>query len=526
LGDLDTAREAAAGAVDIVELLRSPLPTDFSLRRDFYELYVEILMRLHEREPDKGFDISAFNAAEAARSHSLLDDVKELAANSGSDEPSLLGKKAALEGKLKELELKRWALPQTHERQNAIRETLDREARDAETELAIVRADLEKRGLEGSPRPLILREVQSNLAPDTVLLAYFLGRDRSFLWEVTRDQFLTHKLRGRSEIEPQADKVLRQLSRSSPREWQAWMPALRELSGTLLSKATSALEGRQLLIAPDGVLYLVPFAALLDPRTLGRRGPPGEGPTSPRFLVLDHQVVSVPSVSVVAATRAALAGRPHAPEAIAIFADPVFDARHPRSGLPRGGEIRETEFKPLPFSLQEAQAIVEAIQPARSFLATGFRANHATAVDPAMGRYGVIHFATHGLLRDRPDRSGIVLSLLDEHGVPQDGFLRAFEIYDLKLSSDLVVLSACQTALGGEKGGLVRAFLHAGSRSVMATLWPVQDRSTALLMEAFYRKRGLRPAEALQQAQIELLRNPRWKVPHYWAGFALNGEWR
>ena len=140
-------------------------------------------------------------------------------------------------------------------------------------------------------------------------------------------------------------------------------------------------------------------------------------------------------------------------------------------------------------------------------------------MDRGLGFFNYLHFATHGRLRDRPDLSGIALS---------DGFLRAFEIYDLELSCELVVLSACETAVGAERGGLVRAFLQAGSRRVMATLWKVPDRSTPRLMESFYRgllRQDMTPGAALQQAQIQML-SSRWKAPHYWAGFVLQGEWR
>jgi len=166
--------------------------------------------------------------------------------------------------------------------------------------------------------------------------------------------------------------------------------------------------------------------------------------------------------------------------------------------------------------------------------ATGFQANRATATGPDLSRYRIIHFATHGLLNsEHPLLSGLVFSLVDENGKPQDGFLRMHEIYNLQLPAELVVLSACQTALGEEiKGeglvGLARGFMHAGARRVVASLWQVDDMATAQLMGYFYRgmlKGNLRPAAALRAAQIELSRSPRWSSPYYWAGFVMQGEW-
>ena len=383
---------------------------------------------------------------------------------------------------------------------------IDRRIRETETTLQVVRTRLEERGLEGSPRPLTLPEVQRSLDPDALLLVYSLGPDRSWLWEITSDRFETHELVKRSEIEEQAQAVNRLLSGNIHRDWRAWTPALEKLSRTLLSPVADRLGERQLLISPDGALYLTPFAALLDPLTLDRTGEPGGDPDSPRFLIFDHRLVTIPSISVVAATRDALSERLPAQKEIAILGAPDFTG---------------TDLEPLPHSLKEAEAIARIASPGRSFLATGSQASRSTATDPELGKYRFLHFATHGRLGERPDLSGIALSF-------REGFLPAFEIYDFKLSADLVVLSACETAVGGERGGLVRAFLHAGSKRVMATLWKVPDRSTPQLMENFYRgllSQGAAPSAALQQAQIEMLKTP-WKAPYYWAGFMLQGEWR
>ena len=139
--------------------------------------------------------------------------------------------------------------------------------------------------------------------------------------------------------------------------------------------------------------------------------------------------------------------------------------------------------------------------------------------------YRLVHFATHGILdADHPELSGLLLS---------DGFLRAHEIYRLSLPADLVVLSACRTALGREMRGeglvgLTRGFLHAGARGVLVSLWEVEDRATAELMRRFYRgmlKEGRPPAEALRHAQAALRREPGWEAPYFWAGFVLQGDW-
>jgi CHAT domain-containing protein len=167
--------------------------------------------------------------------------------------------------------------------------------------------------------------------------------------------------------------------------------------------------------------------------------------------------------------------------------------------------------------------------------AVDFEASKATATGGSLNQYRIVHFATHGLINSRhPELSGIVLSLVDEQGMPQDGFLRLHDVYNLKLSADLVVLSACRTALGKDvKGegliGLTRGFMYAGAPRVVASLWDVKDEATAELMKRFYEgmlRRRMTPAAALRTAQLSMAKEKRWEAPYYWAGFVLQGEWR
>ncbi len=189
----------------------------------------------------------------------------------------------------------------------------------------------------------------------------------------------------------------------------------------------------------------------------------------------------------------------------------------------------------LPFTRQEADRILAAAPAGANLKALDFRANRGTATRAELGRYRYLHFATHGGLdSERPGLSALVLSLVDEKGNPEDGFLRAHEIYNLNLPAELVVLSACQTGLGKEiKGeglvGLTRGFMYAGAARVVVSLWNVNDRATAELMAKFYQKmlkENQRPAAALRAAQVEMWRQNLWQSPYYWAAFVLQGEWR
>ncbi|HEX3130673.1 MAG TPA: CHAT domain-containing tetratricopeptide repeat protein [Thermoanaerobaculia bacterium] len=501
--DLHKARLAVEEAIRGFEAFQSPARRIAAApdRRASYELYVDVLMRLGE-------PARAFEAAEASRFRTLLDDIKK----------SRTGKQLAqkrvsdLENRLNALEAERYRLPKNSTRI----EEIDREVLALDARLALARSELNPQ--QDPPEPLTLEEVQQSLEPDALLLVYFLGEDRSFLWEIGRNQFQTHEIPvRRSDIEDAAKKVHEELSEGTPQEWRKWTKALKTMSDLVLSPVADRLQDHKLIIDPDGALNLVPFAALLDPRTLERKGRPGNGSERPRFLVFDHEIVTVPSVSLVIARREALKGRPTAPKTVAVLANPVY---------PRG-----SGFSPLPKTVEEARAILAMVPPDQSFIALGHQANRAVATSPEMGRYRILHFAAHGWNRDRPDLSGVVLSLVDKSGRKQDGFLRAFEIYELNLSADLVVLSACKTGIGEggtEEGGLVRAFLNAGARQVMATLWSVQDDSTARLMESFYRShltQGLSTSAALHQAQLSFLKRSPTSSPRHWAGFVLHGDW-
>jgi len=276
-----------------------------------------------------------------------------------------------------------------------------------------------------------------------------------------------------------------------------------------------------------------------------------------RPLIVDHEIVSLPSASALAVQRQSLAGRKLAPNAVAVIADPVFSTTDERlkTDVRAGNQKRDQSnagsqtriiehladdsgkliIRRLKFTRLEAEQILAVAPKAGNLKAIDFRANRAMATSVELGKYRYVHFATHGYLdSDRPDLSAIVLSLVDEQGKPQDGFLHAHEIYNLHLPAELVVLSACQTGLGKEiKGeglvGLTRGFMYAGARRVLVSLWNVNDKATAELMQRFYRhmlKGNRSPAASLRAAQVEMAEQKQWQSPYYWAAFIMQGEWR
>jgi CHAT domain-containing protein/Tfp pilus assembly protein PilF len=562
-GNLRAALAQAEAALTLTEALRSAV-TDPDLRasyvafkHDMYGRYIDILMRLHEQEPAAGHDGAALQTSERARARVLLETLIEARADirPGAD-AGLLDRERALQKQLSKVgeELSR-VLAKEGAAEDVARARGELEAKSEEYRQvqARIRQESPRYAALTQPVPATLEEIRRDLLDDeTVLLEFYLGEQRSFLWAVTRSALVSHALPGRAPIETAARKVHalmieRQRTRApgsvreADRQLQTESTALsRLLLGGIVGRLDTDWKGKRLLIVTSGALAYIPFGALPSP--VGGAARP---------LLRDHEIVFAPSASVLLAQRQEARPRAPAGTTVAVLADPVFEAADPRVHVRTGaakkpaatpiGLTRALEslgrggFTRLPFSRGEAEAIATFVPRSALLKATDFAASRVLVAEGGLGDRRIVHFATHGLLdSEHPDLSGLVLSLVDEKGSPQDGFLRMHEIYNLRLPVDLVVLSACQTALGREiRGeglvGLTRGFMYAGAPRVVASLWQVDDESTAELMKRFYRamlKDGRRPADALRTAQLAMSRSRRWSAPFYWAGFVLQGEWR
>lgn len=375
--------------------------------------------------------------------------------------------------------------------------------------------------------PLSTSEIMALLDEETLLLVYSLGEERSFLWQVAFDGVVSHVLPRRRVIDGAARRAYAFLQKSDQRGGRVeGRKAVEELSRLLLAPIRESLESQRLLVLADGPLYYVSFSALTSP--------------SGRPLVEDHEIVSIPSASVLQALRRRSSGRPAAPKTLAVLADPVFSHEDPRfleAGLSgAAGEFPYADhLGRLERSGQEAEAILSLVPPKDRYAALGFEATREVVLDGHLGDFRILHFATHGVLNDeRPESTHLLFSRLDEAGAPRDGRLYRHEIADLELSADLVVLSACNSALGeyvhGEGVlGMTRAFLEAGATRLLVSLWFVSEEATAHLMERFYTEllvEGKSAPAALRSAQLWLQSDPRWQAPFYWAGFVLHGDWQ
>lgn len=383
------------------------------------------------------------------------------------------------------------------------------------------------------PAALSPREIrESVLDDDTVLLEYSLGDDKSHLWWVDRDGLRGFELPGREVLEAAARSLHRLMATSHRRESRiAARRQAERLSTLLLGPVVDRLARKRLLIVAPDALQIVPFGALPLP---GRRDSGGDWPVS---LNDRHVVVRAPSASVLARLRAQRAGRRRPSLLLKLWGDPVTSALDDR--LPSGTVDPRPEhgLPRLPHADDEVEAVLREARAAGDgevSVAAGFDAVPEAVTGAGPIRASILHFVAHGLLDEAsPENSAILLSRFDRSGRPREGRLRAGDIRGLDLEADLVVLSACQTGLGREvRGeglvGLTHGFLAAGASAVVVSLWKVDDRATAELMERFYREmldHGRPPDEALRAAQLSLRRETHWKAPYYWGGFVLQGDW-
>lgn len=583
--ELVRASERTEAALDLINKLRTKVASRdlrasyFASLQDIYKLHIDLLMRRHRREPTAGYDVAALKTYEQARARSLIDLLTEASADirQGVD-PELLARERSLQQMLNteaDRQMRLFGGQHKEESATAVRRKID----DLLAQLLATEADLKAHNPRYAaltqPAPLGLTEIQKSVTDEsTLLLEYSLGEKRSYLWAVTSTSVSSYELPARAVIEAAARRCHDLLTarnsyvkfetveekRERVKQADAEYPkAAAALSEMLLGPVVAQLGRKRLLVVPDGALEYLPFAALTVPG-----GAPTTGPRGRSFvpLMVQHEVTSIPSASTLAVLRRELHGRTTAEKVVAVFADPVFDKADERlSGDPSRGAgghhgapaavvvekidasgVNETAksadegavFQRLPYTRQEADAIL-ALAPATSRKAAlGFEANRATAMSDDLSQYRIIHFATHSVLDStHPELSSIALSMFDREGRQQEGLLRAHEIFNLKLEAELVVLSGCRTGLGKEvKGeglyGMTRGFMYAGSRRVMVSLWDVQDQATARLMTDFYRgllgPKRLHTAAALRAAQIAIWREGRWQAPYYWAGFVLQGE--
>lgn len=515
-GDLHKALERMQEVIGIIEPLRAvgesaDLRTYyFANVQEYYELYIDLLMRLDRKDQNNNYAETAVAAHERARARELL----AILAEAGDINPST--------------------------------------------------------GEELS-RPLDAAEIKGLLDGDTLLLEYALGEERSYVWAVSNTNVRGYEIPKKAEIKERVLRLYNLLTaRNQPKpeekeaQWRAsikqadeqYAAEIAALGHMLLGPVASELGTKRLVIVADDALQRIPFGALPAP----------SAKLHGRLLVLDHEIVSLPSASVLSALRRKVASRAPATKPLAVLADPVFTADDSRvrraTNLHKKSEIAvvrgSAQPSLTPVSLPpsngttdittkqklhrllgtrwEGQQIASLLPDKERSLDLDFAASRSRALSADLKQYRIIHFATHALINDDvPAESTVVLSQFDEQGRRQDGSLSLHDIYQLKLRADLVVLSACSTGLGKDvRGegimGLAGGFMQAGVPRIVVSLWPVDDKAAAEFMVRFYRlmlnEPGMSAATALREVQTQFLKDERWQSAYFWAPFVIQGEWK
>lgn len=557
LGDIESALESYRQAIKATESLRSrAAPSEVSrasfiaARRDTFVETIELLVKLNRTA-------EALEIAERYRARAFLDllaesriDIRqELSAQHREQEVELFGRISALQKE-------QWKESLAAER----RRQLEDELKAAEDDLERFRLEMHRLipryGSVQYTAILTAERIQQMLDAETLLLEYILGEKQSFVWAVSRHGITIAALPPRREIEERVTSYRETLSRkvsalTFARAFSLFDRQSREMYRWLVQPVEASLTSVQkLIIVTDGVLAYLPFETLIG----GAGAPNGlrdleiKSSSGWQFLLERFAITYAPSASALAAIQSNSSAPVVYPKTLLAVGDPLFEPepKH-QSQTNRTQETgrkdllaarlkayteRGFDFVRLPYTRREVESI-SALYPAsqrRAYLGTDAREEKIKA--EKLGEFRHIHFATHGISDEQtPGRSGIVLTLDDQS--KEDGLLQVREIMQLKLNADLVVLSACSSGLGklvnGEGLiGLTRAFFYAGARSVVVSLWNVNDLATAELMKTFYQhlKRGLPKDEALRQAKLAMIRSQQrtWRHPYFWAPFVLVGE--
>ncbi|MCZ6642283.1 MAG: CHAT domain-containing protein, partial [Gammaproteobacteria bacterium] len=547
-GDIEQAIEQARRALALTEAVREQVAAPelraffASTRRDYLETLVRNLLTLHKTTGQDQYLRAALTASERGRARMTMDLVNQAAIEVESTvDPKLQRRKNDLFEELAALRHQRDTMSTDHEggQDDKERDNIVFNMGEVENQLNLLELSMQKSSSRyanlTAPDLLSAAQIQSVLDPDTVLLQYQLGDETSFLWVVDHQNITGFDLPERSSIEQSSRRAFETLShpqrgRIADEERSR---NLQELADKILAPARKLLRPR-IIVAAEGALQYIPFGVL------------PLASTDSRPLASQHEIVVVPSISVISAQKARRQKEPT--KTIAVIADPVFSLDDPRFsndissavGITSNSSVLTrssvaTNLSRLPSTKHEADEISSLVPPEDRWVATGFSANRKAVLDKDLTQYRFVHFATHGLVDSRyPALSALALSQFDPHGSRQAGFLRLNDIYSLKLNADLVVLSACNTALGREiRGegliGLTQGFMYAGARGLVVSLWQVPDVATAELMKNFYNSvinHGVRPARALADAQLQISSRGSWRNPYYWGAFVLVGSWK
>lgn len=522
-------------AIDVIEDIRSQITLEehksgfLAGKIKVYESLINLLVEQNGKYPVEGFDKEAFHFMERAKARAFLDSL-------GTGDAALRSNLSAV---LREDESKLTKAISSIQTELVVpglspenRQRLLKKLEKAEENYAYLVQKIRRQSAQYAqliyPEPYGLEDIQRRL-PDneTALIEYFIGEVNSFVFCLTQDKFIASKMVPDSDLQEKVTDYIKLLSARSDREFTAHAAGHR-LYRDLMGPVEDIFKKRKnLIIIPDSALNYLPFETLIL----------SKAPEQNRFLIEDFNISYAPSSSSLLNILERQRPASQQKELLA-FANPEYIFENEKRSEIKAEEIlREFyleqgfDFSPLVFSEKEVKSIAKLFKKKLRDINTKDKAKEEYLKEVSLADYKIIHFATHGLIDDRvPHRSAVILSLDDDS--TEDGFFQAREVFNTRLNADLVVLSACQTGKGKlEKGegvsGLYRAFLHAGSRSVLMSLWSINDKATAEFMKSFYGELavGRSKSDALRETKLRMI-SSKYRNPFYWAAFVLNGEAR
>jgi CHAT domain-containing protein/predicted negative regulator of RcsB-dependent stress response len=552
-GNQQKAEAYLLRSIDITEKLHG-VSTIRDLRTAFYgsvhdryQTYIEYLMTKARTSPGNGYDVRAFETSESAKARSLAEFFRATQANVAPGIDSELAKE---ESSLRQLlaqkaeyrtKLLTGRVPGSKEVLNEVNADFSRLETKYNDLIATINQRFPAYKQMMEPANSSLRRIQDEVIQNdqTLLLEYSLGLEKSYAWAVTRNSIKVVELPGREEINDAAKKLSGLLVLPpAPDSESKLNQAAQDLSRMILAPLAADLNKQVIIVVADGGLNYVPFQILPQP-------------SNNEPLVADFEIINAPSASVLGDLRREAAQRRPATRLLAAFGDPVFNqtqiAQNSTStavGMVRWRsamrDIRpdrhsfDSSMIPQLFYAARELANLRELGGSDALVLSDVSATRDSLLKTDLAQYAMLHLATHGIFDpDRPEDSGLLLSTTNSDGQQIDGFLRLQDIYELRAPVELVVLSACETALGRDVQGeglvgVTRGFMYAGASSVIASLWKVDDAATAELMKIFYTnmlQHGMTPGEALRAAQNSIRQDPNWRSPYYWAAFTLQGEY-
>lgn len=516
LEEYSQAKDFFQKAIQIIEMKRQALTVEqreeffgkkisFFTYREPYEGMIRILLK----EKAEGYMSYALYFAERSKARSFLDTLEiKLRGNEGENpkDKEVLERDRKFQERLSELK-NRGAMEEFQNTRVQYEEFI-KEVKFQSSELASLI----------SVNPASVKDIQSYLDKDVTLLEYYTTPSQINAWLLTKDEVKAYEITVKErELKEKIDRFLlpnitnktrkpepvitlatddeykketSEVDREGNRK--KFYQIATDFYNTILAPVEKDIKTEKLIIVPHGILHKVPFSTLSDGK---------------KYLIDKYAISVLPSASVI---EFIVKKRKAEKEKLIAFANP------------------QTEYVPLGFAEVEGKTLSTLFPKGEVYYRE--KATETLAKERSSD-FNIIHFATHGEFNDRqPLQSGLLLAKDNEN----DGFLQVHEIFGMDLANaNLVTLSACETALskitgGDDLVGLSRGFIYAGTPSLLATLWKVDDQSTAILMEHFYKnwQSGMSKPEALRQAQISLKAMPQYKHPFYWAPFVMVGDWK